>query len=153
MVVLNIFFSPRASELFHTGNKKGLRSLYFKTLFYQSSSTLVLIFVLAILAPYILSFVGAEYSSALMVVYILLFGYALNSLWGPIPFLMIMTKYEYQAMWITFVAAVLNITLNLILIPIYGIIGAAVATVVSINARNACALIYILSKGTLSKNG
>lgn len=151
MMVLNIFFSPRAAELFHKENFSGLRRLYFKTLRYQAASTLCLVASLAIGAPYVISFLGADYANALPVIYVLLFGYAINCLWGPIPFLMIMTKYEYQAMWMTFVAAGLNIGLNIFLIPLYGIIGAAISTIVAINLRNGLAFLYIMRRGLLKK--
>ncbi len=149
MMVLNIIFSPRASELFHKKNYNGLRRLYFKTLRFQAGFTVLLAGALALIAPYIIHFLGVEYAYALPVMYVLLAGYALNSLWGPIPFLMIMTKYEYQAMWLTFMAAILNIALNLILIPHFGILGAAMATVIAINVRNGSALFYIFFHGVL----
>jgi O-antigen/teichoic acid export membrane protein len=152
MVALNIIFSPRASELFQKQNYKGLRRLYFKTLKYQALLSLFFIVVLAILAPYILAVLGEGYTNALPVIYVLLTGYALNALWGPIPFLMIMTKYEMQAMWLTFGAAILNIVLNIIFINQYGILGAAIATVIAINLRNGVAFFYILKCGVLNKN-
>ena len=151
MVALNIVFSPRASELFHKKNYQGLRRLYFKTLKYQALLTLVFIAVLAFLAPYILTILGVNYAGALPVIYMLLCGYALNALWGPIPFLMIMTKYEMQAMWLTFGAAILNIILNIIFIETYGILGAAMATIIAINLRNGIAFLYIVKRGILNK--
>ena len=152
MVALNIIFSPRASELFHKENHTGLRRLYFKTLKYQALLTIGFIIILAVLAPYILAVLGSEYAGALSVIYVLLCGYAINALWGPIPFLMIMTKYEMQAMWLTFGAAILNIILNIIFINLYGILGAAIATVIAINLRNGIAFIYIKQHGILNKD-
>ncbi len=151
MMILNIFFSPRAAEFYHQNKHVELRSLYFQTLQYQAATTLLLILCLAFSAPYIINFLGGDYANALNVIYILLIGYAFNCLWGPIPFLMIMTRYEYEAMWLTFGAALFNILLNLYLIPHYGITGAAISTVIALNLRNGTAFFYIQSKGLFSK--
>jgi O-antigen/teichoic acid export membrane protein len=150
MMVLNIVFSPRASEAFHQGNTKALKSLYLKTLILQAISTIVLAFGLILVGESILAYLGTGYEAALPVLCVLVGGYALNALWGPVPFLMIMTKFEYQAMWFTFAAAILNIVLNIFLIPVYGILGAAIATVISLNLRNCCALFFIVRRGLFS---
>ncbi len=152
MMVLNIVFSPRASETFHQGNIPELKRLYLNTLKLQAISTLILSALVFLSAGTILGYLGIEYEQALPVVYILLGGYVLNALWGPVPFLMIMTDYERQAMWLTFAAAALNILLNIVLIPLYGILGAAISTVVTLNLRNGIALFYILSQGLFSES-
>ena len=152
MMILNILFSPKASELYHQKNHKDLRKLYFKTLIQQAGITLILVLVLLIFSQKIVQFLGSDYNEAIQVIYILLFGYAINCLWGPIPFLMIMTRYEYEAMWLTFGAALANIILNILLIPTFGIIGAAISTIIALNFRNGIAFYYILTRGLLSKN-
>ena len=43
MMVLNIFFSPRASEFYHQNKHQELKRLYFMTLIGQAISTLILI--------------------------------------------------------------------------------------------------------------
>ena len=152
MMALNIVFSPRAAEAFHQNDTSGLCNLYGKIMKLQAISTATMAICIALGAQVVLNFIGTEYAQALPVVYVLLTGYVLNAFWGPVPFLMIMTKYEDQAMWITFAAALLNIMLNIVLIPVYGIVGAAISTVIALNLRNAGALLYVLSKGLLSES-
>lgn len=150
-VAMNIIFSPLASEYFHSGKFKALKQLYTKTATLQFVFTAALACGLFLFGESILNFFGPDYAGSLSVLYLLLAGYVLNCVWGPIPFLMIMTKFEHQAMWITFAATALNIALNIVLIPIYGILGAAIATVITLNLRNAVSLIYVLKHGVFKE--
>ena len=152
MMVLNIIFSPRASEAFYQKDTARLKMLYFTTLKWQALSAVLLGAAIVFLAPFVLAFLGQGYGGALPVIYVLVGGYILNSLWGPVPFLMIMTRFEFQAMWFTFMAAALNIVLNLVLIPHYGILGAGIATVIALNLRNGFALFFIVKRGIFNED-
>ncbi len=146
-IAMNIIFSPMASEYFYQKKVKALKKLYVKTGFLQLGLTILLGVVLYLSSDLIFSFFDTDYQNGLPILYLLIGGYILNCMWGPVPFLMIMTKYEHQAMWMTFIAAALNIILNIIFIQKFGIIGAALATVITLNLRNIICLIYVVRHG------
>ena len=98
--------------------------------------TIMICIALYFLYPLLLHFFDPAYGQGLMAFNILIAGYCLNATLGPSSYLMVMTRHEMTIMWVTFGALFLNVILNLILIPLYGITGAAIATAVSLNLRN-----------------
>jgi O-antigen/teichoic acid export membrane protein len=151
-IAMNIYFSPLASEFFHSKDFKNLKKIYIKTGLFQFGLTLLFATTLYIIAHPLLSYFGAEYMTGLTALYILLLGYIINCLWGPVSFLMIMTEYEKEAMVFTFIAALINVILNIVLIKQYGITGAALATAITINLRNIINIIFIMRKGVLRES-
>ena len=72
---------------------------------------------------------------------VLLVGQIVNVACGSVGFLMMMTGNENRATLVYGVGTVLNILLNLLLIPLLGIIGAALATAMSVAFLNAALLL------------
>lgn len=75
---------------------------------------------------------GAEYETAFQPLKVLVLGQLVNAFFGPIGVIMPMLGMERIAAKIMLAAALVNVGLNFLLIPIYGPIGAAFSTVVSI---------------------
>jgi O-antigen/teichoic acid export membrane protein len=74
---------------------------------------------------------GHEYAAAYVPLLILLVGQMVNSAAGLVGLLLNMTGHENETAIRMAVAAVISITLNLLLIPIWGIQGAATAEALS----------------------
>ncbi|MEW8354650.1 MAG: flippase [Candidatus Thiodiazotropha sp.] len=87
--------------------------------------------VLIVAGPTLLSIFGEEFVVGYNPLIILLIGQIVSSLAGSVGFLMVMTGNQKKASAIIFYGAIANIILNYILIPIYGVVGAAIATSVS----------------------
>lgn len=79
---------------------------------------------------------GTEYIAALPPLLILLVGQSINAFFGPVANVLSMCGKERQSMKILSVSCGVNVALNLILIPSYGIIGAASASMVSVTLSN-----------------
>lgn len=129
-------FSPRAAGYFQQTNLSALRGLYKKMQTLMMVGTIMICIALYFLYPLLLHFFDPAYGQGLMAFNILIAGYCLNATLGPSSYLMVMTRHEMTIMWVTFGALFLNVILNLILIPLYGITGAAIATAISLNLRN-----------------
>jgi len=85
-----------------------------------------------VLAPkIILSIYSAEYAGSILTLQILIIMAALTFLCRPFSDVIIVSNQQKKAFWVTFWGAVINIILNLILIPKYSLNGAAVATVIT----------------------
>lgn len=78
---------------------------------------------------------GAEYTAAYFALAILAFGRLLGAGFGPIGSLLNMSGNERDTMKVMAVSAVCNVVLNAVLIPLYGINGAAIATSSTFFAR------------------
>ena len=77
---------------------------------------------------------------------ILLIGQAVNAMSGSVGVIMQMTGKEKQFQNILFFALLINISLNLFLIPVHGILGAAIASTISIIFWNITSVLYIYRK-------
>jgi O-antigen/teichoic acid export membrane protein len=79
---------------------------------------------------------GAEYESAYVPLVILCVGQLVNASMGSVGALLNMTGHERDTTKSILVAAVVNVALNLSLVPHWGIIGAAVATASTLTVWN-----------------
>jgi O-antigen/teichoic acid export membrane protein len=75
---------------------------------------------------------GSEFVQAEIVLIILALAQLINSLVGPVGYLLTMTGYQKQAAWALGAGVLLNLLLNILFIPLYGINGAAMATAISL---------------------
>lgn len=91
----------------------------------------------------ILNIFGAEFSQAYLVLVILVCGQIVNSLTGPVGYLMTMTGHHNQAAKIVAFSAVLNLLVSLCLIPPFGMIGAAISTSISVVTWNILMLRFV----------
>jgi len=104
----------------------------------------------------VLSFLfGASYAPAAAALRILSLGFIVNNFLGPNESSLIALGKARFMMWTTLATAALNIGLNIVLIPPFGIVGAAIAFVASVTSINLvrCGKLYSLSKAQpLSRN-
>jgi len=98
--------------------------------------SLLAVIVLLIFGEEILGLFGSEFKVAYLSLSILLFGQLIDSLAGSVGYLMTMTGHQREAMYIIGGCALLNIILNSLLIPVFGLPGAAIATATTIALWN-----------------
>jgi O-antigen/teichoic acid export membrane protein len=91
---------------------------------------------IALFPEFITGMFGEEYKVGAMEMIVLAAGQLVNSLCGPNMTILTMTGKERNAQSIMMVAAGANVVLNFTLIPNYGIMGAAIATSVSMAIWN-----------------
>ncbi len=78
-----------------------------------------------------------------MVLFILTIGHTVNCITGGTGNILSMTGHQHKELGSNIVAMALNVVLNLLLIPAYGIIGAAIATSSTLVAANALRVIWV----------
>lgn len=136
--VINAVVAPQFSRLYAQGDRARLQRLVTR------SAQMVLLVALPIALAFILAggaivtwVFGNEFASAHAPLAILAAGQLINAGFGSVGFLLNMTGHEgvtARTLWQT---ALLNIVLNAVLIPLYGMNGAAVATAISLATWNA----------------
>lgn len=144
---VNSMAGPKFSELFHTGKmdelfyvaKKSSKLLFWTT-------TPVLLGLLLLGKPLLGYFFGADFTVAYPALVFLILGQFVNSVSGSTGMFMNMTGRQNIFRNITFGAALLNISSNLLLIPHFGILGAAFSAMVSVSFWNIVTLIYMKTK-------
>lgn len=129
---VNMVVAPLFSDLWARQNVKQLQQILTK------STQVIIAFSLPVAllfifwgGPILGILFGAEFVGADLVLAILSLGYLFNAATGSVGKLLNMTGYEYQTAWAIGFSAVSNIILNILLIPRYGMEGAAVASLIS----------------------
>lgn len=125
-------YSPLASQLYATQKLEELREIYQLLTKWIFLMTLPL-FVAITLFPekLIILFFGFRYTSVALTLQILAFGFMFHTIMGLNQLSLTVIGDTMFILLSTIGLTVLNIILNMLLIPIYGITGAAIATTVS----------------------
>ncbi|MBX0296634.1 polysaccharide biosynthesis C-terminal domain-containing protein [Haloarcula nitratireducens] len=132
----NSVFPPLASELHDSGKRAELNRVYTAVTRWVTYLTVLGFAFVAIYAADILSIFGTDARSAQTALIILAAGQMISAIVGPTGYLLIMTDYERLTLVNNGLAALLNLVLNVVLIQTYGILGAAIATGISLATMN-----------------
>jgi O-antigen/teichoic acid export membrane protein len=118
----------RFSRLHHAGERQELARLVDAAARWTFWPTLALAGVLALAGPFLLALFGPGFQSGYPVILILLVGVLARAAVGPVDALLTMADQQAACARVYMAAFALNVALNLALIPMFGILGAAVAT-------------------------
>ena len=140
---INSIAAPMFSEFFTKKDMEGIRRTTHQ-IGYLNLALSTPIFLIIVLAPtFVLGLFGPEFKVAAVTVIVLAAGQLVNALCGPVLYILNMTGMEKVAQRIMIITSILNVGLNLWLIPEYGFRGAAIATSFSMVLWNILAVIYI----------
>jgi O-antigen/teichoic acid export membrane protein len=139
----NTVVAPMISEYHVAGNRDDLQRLLGLSARIIAVVTTAFAVVFWVLGEWGLSLFGEEFKAGYTALLILIAGQVFNGLCGPVGFLATMTGHERWAAANQFVAAALNVLLNSLLIPRYGMVGAALATATSMAVWNLSLLAFV----------
>jgi len=128
----NAMIAPHISELYFSNQFEKLHTLINKSIKINFILTVPIILFLVCFSEFILSFFGENYIIAKHTLIIVLVGQIANAMSGSVGIYLNMTGRQKVFQKILLVALVLNVILNLILIPKYDMIGAAISTAISL---------------------
>jgi O-antigen/teichoic acid export membrane protein len=144
---INTMAAPKFSELFHEGKMEELFYVAKKStklIFWTTTPLLVCLIVLG--RPLLSGIFGEEYALAYSAMVLLVIGQFVNSISGSTGYFMSMTGHQKVLMNIVFFAAAISLMFNYLLVPKFGIIGAAFASMISLCFWNLYTLLYIRMK-------
>ncbi|HEB74534.1 MAG TPA: flippase [Candidatus Desulfofervidus auxilii] len=125
-------FSPILADLHNKRKYNEIKSLYKVTTRWIIITSSPLFLILALFPDTIMSIFGVEYQIGSRVLIILAFAYFVGAATGPGGVILQMSgKQDIDLVNGTFLVIV-NIALNIWLIPVYGVIGAALATCITL---------------------
>ena len=143
LMSVNIVVAPKIAEIYSTNNFEKLNKLIndsARIIFIISIPVLILLFVFS---DFMLGLFGANYVLAKEALLLLLCGQFFSSLCGPGAIYLNMTGKQKKLNTILILGLGINVVLNLMLIPIYGIEGAAAATLISMIFWN-CLIVAVV---------
>lgn len=137
-------FAPMIAGLYHRGDLDGLNHLYKTVARWVLICALPIIAVTMLMPDLFLNLFNVTNSpNAELTVRILAVGQLVSICVGHSGSMLVMSGYTKLTLINNVSAAIINVILNVFLIPKYGIIGAAVATTIAITIRNIASLIEI----------
>lgn len=148
-LAVNSIAAPKFSELHGKGDFVNLGKILRQSTKLTMLSSLPIFLIYISFPDYILSFFGSEFSSGVSVLVILSFALFINATCGCVGDFLQMTGHHLIFQNIMIGTTILNIALNYLLIPRYGVNGAAIATLIGMTTWNISSVLYIKSKFNL----
>jgi O-antigen/teichoic acid export membrane protein len=145
LMAINSITSPKFAEKFASNDIKGMGKIAMQSAKMIFWTTIPLATILLIFPKFFMGLYGSEFLIGFEVLRWLIIGRIVNALSGSVGNLMQMSGQQNIYMNILIIGAVINVVLNYYLIPIYGIKGAAIASVVSLSFWN-LTMVYMVKR-------
>jgi O-antigen/teichoic acid export membrane protein len=125
-------YAPIISDLHNKGEIKGIASLckVVSRWIFMLATPIFLVFL--IYPEKVMLLFGPDFITSAQILVILTFGTFIQALLSASGSVLTMAGFTRLALWNSLGAFILNIVLNIVLIPLYGIFGAALATLISL---------------------
>ncbi|MGB6451680.1 MAG: oligosaccharide flippase family protein [Steroidobacteraceae bacterium] len=143
---INTILAPMIAEYHAAGRHKLLAELMRTAARITFLSTTVLSLGLAVFGRHLLTLFGPGFAVAYAPLLILLLGEWLNTCAGSVGYLLIMTRFQKQAPVIFLCGVVSSLFLAILIVPVWGLTGMALSTVVGWVVWNIVALTYVYKK-------
>lgn len=138
LTVLNMLLAPHIARLNTLGDMAALQRLAVRGALAAAGVTLPVVVILAIWAEDLLRLVyGTAYAGSVSPLLIIAVGHAITATLGMTAIMVAMSGLERFAARAWGVATVVNVVLNALLIPDFGMNGAAIATLISTSLGSA----------------
>ena len=129
-------FAPRISELYSQRRIAELEKLFKIVTRWVFSLSLPVFLIMVLIGKDILSLFGKNFSSGFFALSVLSVGHLINASVGSVRYMLTMAEKEKLVLWDTVALSLLNVLLNFVFIPRFGINGAAAATAISLSLIN-----------------
>ena len=127
---VNQIFSPTIADLHTRGERQLLERIYQTLTRWVLAFTMPLATVIIVFAKPLMRIFGADFEAGWLVLVIGVLGQLVNCGVGSVGFLLLMSGHERRLIRVQATATVLTVALGLLLIPRWGIVGAAIVSAV-----------------------
>ena len=146
LVTVNFVIAPIIANLSGVLDKMKLQQLITKSARFVLVMTLPLILILILFRSQILGLFNIHSFVGELALIILCFGQLVNVLFGSVGILLVMSGNQLESIWSLMVAISIGIILNLVLTPVYGILGTAIASSSSMIIWNLRMYLFVRKK-------
>ncbi|MHA2283345.1 MAG: flippase [Promethearchaeota archaeon] len=147
-ISFNTIFSPIISDLYNKREMQKLETLFKIVTRWRFSLSILFFLLMVLFSKEIMSIFGQEFIEGLYPMIIIAFAYLVSAWAGPVGQILTMSGRQDIMMYNNLLLCFLNVVLNYLLIPYFGIIGAAVASGISLIIFEMTMLfeVYVLMK-------
>jgi len=146
IVSINAIAAPVFAGLYHQNKFDQLKMTAQKLTSIMTVLTFPLLILLIIFAGNIMSIFGSQFSEGGSALIILVIGYYVNVTTGPVGILLMMSGNEKLMRNNLILITLLNIILSFILIPKYGIVGAAITSTITMVVQHTISMTMVRFK-------
>jgi O-antigen/teichoic acid export membrane protein len=143
---INSILAPKIAKYYKEGKEREFKKIIKFATNLNFIITLFVVVLIFLFHRILLEMFGQEFLSGAVILMLLCIGQLINSLSGSVGLIMQMTNLQKVYQNIVLVALAINISLNFILTPKYGAVGAAISTVISMAFWNIYGAIYLKKK-------
>lgn len=149
LIIVNIIITPRIASLWKNQDLQVLEKMITNSNYIIVGTSIPLFIILILTYHKVLPLLfGNDYSVHLGLISVIGLTHCVNALLGPVVSILNMTENEAIVSKGIIISCFINVLLNVILIPYFGVLGAALATLISVSTWN-----IFLSKSLLVKTG
>ena len=146
LVIANFVMAPVIVKLFESGELVKLQKLVTRSSRAVLSVGLPLMLIIIVFRKNILLFFGEDLLDGQEALLVLCFGQFINVVFGSVGLLLVMTGHQKFSIFSLTAATGLNIILNLVLVPRYGLMGTAIATAMCLIVWNCMMYFFVRRK-------
>ena len=150
LVAINTVVAPKVAQLFSENKKEKMEILLRRATLLVLFASLLPLSITIFFPEWIMSLFGDEFIEAYRILQIMAVGQLVNALTGPVGTVLAMTGNEKSLRNSAFVSAMSCVLMNIILVPIWGGVGAAVATATCISMMSVYAWLVVKIKTGIS---
>lgn len=143
LVSANLLIAPKISPLYYSKRLGELRMIIRNNNIFVLGLTIIPVAIIIFFADYILLLFGEQYIEANQITMLLLIGQMVSVFCGPVLLVAVMAGLQKEAAVIVMSACGIIWVLCEILIPIYGMFGAAYANICGYSLMNITAAYYV----------
>jgi len=146
LIAINAIVTPKFVEFYSNNDLEQLKDIVQKStrlIFFTATPVL---FILIFFSKEILSFFGDEFAIGYLALIYLCISRFINAISGSVGYIMQMTDNQKTYQTVIFIAFIINVILNFILIPKYSYTGAALASSIAMIFWNITLVIIIKKK-------
>lgn len=136
LIAVNAIGAPTLSVLFAQDRHKDLQELASAIAAWAFWPSCLLSIILATCAPLVLTTFGPAFASAEWPLRVLLVGQIVNAAAGSVGWLMLLSGRQNVAAWVYGWVALIHVVLLAVVIPVFGTVGAAAATTLTMSLWN-----------------
>ncbi|MBP6183009.1 flippase [Flavobacterium sp.] len=130
VTMMNSFVVPKISEYHHQNDYLNMKTFVNKATRMVIVLTLPVAIVIILFSPYLLSYFGTGFEAGALSLQLITLGALFNAMTGNVDQILNMTNHQKLVRNIMFVGFLVNIVGNLLLIPRFGYLGAAISSLV-----------------------
>lgn len=148
--VIDYVYIPKIAALWESKKLTGLQQMIRDASRQILFITIPIVVILIVFGKWLLGLFGPAFTGSYIPLVILVCGQMVNAITGMVGGLLMMTGHQRIFLFFYFISFVVQISLNYILIPKFGIIGAAVASASAVVFLNIIAYTYVRRKLKIS---